>query len=61
MRNARPATVAALPALSLPIGRTAAGLPVGLEFDGPTGTDRRLLALGRAIEALIEPLPAPVR
>ena len=61
LRNARPATVAALPALSLALGRTAAGLPVGLELDAPTGCDGQLLALGEAIEALIEPLPAPTR
>ena len=61
VRNARPASTAGLPALSLPIGRTAAGLPVGLEFAGPTGQDRRVLALAAAIEPLFEPLPAPGR
>ncbi len=61
LRNARPATVAALPALSLPLGRTRLGLPVGLELDGPTGRDRELLAAGAAVEALIGSLPPPAR
>ena len=59
LRNARPATVAALPSLSLPSGLTPAGLPVGLELDGPEGSDRRLLALGAAISAVLPSLPAP--
>jgi mandelamide amidase len=32
---------------------------VGLEFDGPTGSDRRLLAIGMAAEAVLGRLPAP--
>jgi mandelamide amidase len=43
----------------VPIGRTAAGLPVGLELDGPAGSDRRLLGIGLALEALFGRLPAP--
>ena len=35
------------------------GLPVSLEFDGPAGTDRELLALGLAIEAVLGPIAAP--
>jgi indoleacetamide hydrolase len=59
LRNPRPATVAGLPALSLPIGLTPDGLPVGLELDGPAGSDGRLLAIGAALEALFGPLPPP--
>ena len=47
------------PGLSVPIGRTAAGLPVGLELDGPAGSDRRLLGIGLALETLFGRLPAP--
>jgi mandelamide amidase len=35
------------------------GLPVSLELDGPAGADRRLLGIGAAIEALLDPLPPP--
>ncbi|MEF7614584.1 indoleacetamide hydrolase [Aquincola sp. MAHUQ-54] len=58
-RNADPGSVAGLPGLSVPAGLTAGGLPVGLELDGPIGSDRRLLAIGMAIEAVLGPLPAP--
>ena len=61
LRNARPATTAGLPALSIPAGVTPAGLPVGLELDGPRGTDRRLLALARSVEIELGSVPAPVR
>jgi Asp-tRNA(Asn)/Glu-tRNA(Gln) amidotransferase A subunit family amidase len=43
----------------VPIGRTTAGLPVGLELDGPAGSDRRLLGIGLALETLVGRLPAP--
>ncbi|WP_439547556.1 amidase family protein [Sandarakinorhabdus sp.] len=59
-RNISPASTLGLPALVLPCGRTRAGLPVGIELDGPAGSDRRLLAIGMAVEALLGPLPAPV-
>jgi indoleacetamide hydrolase len=59
-RNISPASTLGLPALVLPCGMTAGGLPVAIEFDGPAGGDRRLLAIGMAVEALLGPLPAPV-
>jgi mandelamide amidase len=59
IRNTSPGSVAGIPGLSLAAGLTPAGLPVGMELDAPEGTDRRLLALGRAIEALLPKLPPP--
>lgn len=60
--NTDPGSNAALPGLSLPIGLSD-GLPVGLALDGPAGSDRRLLAIGAAVEAALEtahgPMPAP--
>jgi mandelamide amidase len=50
IHNTDPASVAALPGISLPIGLTAAGLPVALEIDGPEGTDRQLLAIAEQLE-----------
>jgi mandelamide amidase len=38
---------------------TASGLPVGIEIDGPLGSDRRLLALGMAMEKVLGRLPDP--
>ncbi|OLL28281.1 amidase [Burkholderia sp. SRS-W-2-2016] len=60
LRNTDPASTAGLPGLSLPAGISASGLPVGLELDGPLGSDRRLLALGIAFERVLGALPAPV-
>lgn len=60
LRNTDPASNAGVPGLSLPAGLTSAKLPVGLELDGPLGSDRRLLAIGMAFEQILGPLPAPV-
>jgi indoleacetamide hydrolase len=59
IQNTDPGSNAGIPGLTVPIGRTAAGLPVGLELDGPAGSDRRLLGIGLALEALVGRLPAP--
>ena len=59
IRNTDPGSNAGIPGLALPAGLTASGLPVGLELDGPLGSDRQLLAIGLAFEALLGSLPAP--
>jgi len=59
LRNARPVTSAGIPGLSIPVGFTASGLPVGLELDAPEGHDRRLLGIGLAVEKIFGPLPPP--
>ncbi|HVR70354.1 MAG TPA: amidase family protein [Vicinamibacteria bacterium] len=58
-RNIAPGSCAGLPGLVLCAGVTRDGLPVGIEFDGPAGSDRELLALGRALERVLGPLPRP--
>jgi mandelamide amidase len=60
LRNTDPASTSGIPGLSLPAGMSASGLPVGLELDGPLGSDRRLLAIGVAFEQWLGELPAPV-
>ena len=52
IRNAGPGSVAGVPGLTLPLGKTESGLPVGLGLDGPAGQDRELLAIGLALEGL---------
>jgi Asp-tRNA(Asn)/Glu-tRNA(Gln) amidotransferase A subunit family amidase len=59
IRNTSPGSVAGIPGLNLAAGLTPAGLPVGMELDGPAGSDRRLLAIGLAIEPLLPKLPPP--
>ena len=58
-QNTEPASNAGLPALTLPIGLTPEGLPVGIEIDGPQGSDKRLLQIGLALEKILGKLPAP--
>jgi Asp-tRNA(Asn)/Glu-tRNA(Gln) amidotransferase A subunit family amidase len=58
-RNIAPGSTAGLPGLVLPAGLTPSGLPVSLEFDGPSGTDRPLLALGLSVEGVLGHLPPP--
>ena len=57
--NPGPAGIIGVPGLSLPIGLTARGLPVGIELDSRPGRDRDLLAIGMALEEGRTPLPAP--
>jgi mandelamide amidase len=59
IRNTDPGSNAGIPGLTVPIGLTRDGLPVGIEFDGPAGSDRDLLGLGLATENLVGRLPAP--
>lgn len=54
-----PCTNAGIPSLSIPAGLTAAGLPVGMEIDGPLGSDANLLAIGMAMEAVWGSVKAP--
>jgi mandelamide amidase len=58
-RNIASGSTAGLPGLVLPSGLTRDGLPVSLELDGPARGDRRLLAIGRAVEQVLGRLPAP--
>ena len=50
LRNTRPANVWGLPAISLPCGFTAAGLPIGLQIIGPAWGEARVLHLAFAYE-----------
>ena len=48
---------AGAPAISLPLGRSATGLPIGVQFAAARGRDVLLLELARALEAA-HPWPA---
>ncbi|MET4803984.1 amidase family protein [Bradyrhizobium sp. LB11.1] len=49
-----------LPGISLPVGLSRAGLPIGLELDAPLGSDRTLLALARKIEGVLVDEPTAI-
>ncbi len=53
IQNTDPASIAALPGISLPAGLTASGMPVGIEIDGPEKSDARLLKIAAEIEKII--------
>ena len=62
IQNTDPGSNAGIPGLQIPIALGASsGLPIGMELDGPEGSDRRLLSIGLALEALFGRLPAPGR
>jgi indoleacetamide hydrolase len=58
-RNTFPASCAGLPGISIPMGLVGSGLPVGLEIDARSGSDRTLLQLARRVEDVIGPVRAP--
>jgi Asp-tRNA(Asn)/Glu-tRNA(Gln) amidotransferase A subunit family amidase len=59
LRYSVPATLLGAPCLSLPIGPTEEGLPVGLELDGWPQGDGELLSIGLAWEQRTPQFPAP--
>ncbi|MDB5829262.1 MAG: Amidase [Variovorax sp.] len=60
IQNTDPGSNAGIPGIQLPAGIGATSkLPVGMELDGPAGSDRKLLAIGLAIENTLGRLPAP--
>ncbi|WP_330243191.1 MULTISPECIES: amidase family protein [unclassified Streptomyces] len=58
-KNTVPTSGAGLPGISIPIGLTGHGLPIGLEIDAAHGHDRALLDLARRVESVFDTLPAP--
>jgi indoleacetamide hydrolase len=58
-RNISPGSTAGIPGLVLPAGLSAAGLPVGIEFDAPAHADGSLLALGLSLERALGSIPPP--
>ena len=59
IRNTGSSSLAGIPGVTLPAGLSAGGLPIGMELDGPAGSDRALLALSAAAEAVLPATPAP--
>jgi indoleacetamide hydrolase len=62
IQNTDPGSNAGVPGIQVPVALGASSkLPVGLELDGPAGSDRRLLAIGIALDGVFGRLPAPSR
>ena len=54
LRNTRPFNVWGLPAISIPCGFTATGLPIGLQIAGPHWGDSLVLSLAHAFQQVTE-------
>lgn len=62
IQNTDPGSNAGVPGIQVPIALGASSkLPVGLELDGPAGSDRRLLAIGMALDGVFGRLPLSLR
>jgi mandelamide amidase len=60
IQNTDPGSNAGVPGIQIPVALGASSkLPVGLELDGPSGSDRRLLAIGMGLDKLFGRLPPP--
>jgi Asp-tRNA(Asn)/Glu-tRNA(Gln) amidotransferase A subunit family amidase len=60
IQNTDPGSNAGVPCIQIPVALGATSkLPVGFELDGPSGSDRRLLAIGMTLDRLFGRLPAP--
>ncbi len=60
LRFAFLASLCGLPALSLPIGRTAEGLPMGIQLIGPPRGEGRLLQVARRLEQALNAPATPI-
>ncbi len=58
-RNTQPANYFDWCAVTLPMGSDSAGMPLGLQLNGPGNKDARLLAIAVALEALLYPATQP--
>ena len=62
IQNTDPGSDAGVPGIQIPIALGATSkLPVGMELDGPSGSDRRLLSIGLALEKLLGRIPPPAK
>jgi aspartyl-tRNA(Asn)/glutamyl-tRNA(Gln) amidotransferase subunit A len=59
-RNAIPWSLIGFPAISVPCGTTAQGLPVGLQIVAAPGCEATLVALGAALERAMAAVSLPV-
>ena len=59
IRNSDPSSNVGIPSLSVAVGLAENGLPVGVCLEGPAGSDRRLLAIGKALQEQVGFLPGP--
>jgi mandelamide amidase len=52
IRHTGPGSNAAIPGISIPVSLSSTGLPIGMELDGPEGSDSHLLDVAEVLEAI---------
>lgn len=58
IQNTDPGSNAGVPGINVPMGMVQGGtMPAGIELDGPAGSDRRLVAIGMAVEQALGRVP----
>ena len=58
-KNVFPSSCAGLPGISLPVGLSSSGLPIGMEIDGPWGSDQTILDIAARVFSITGELPGP--
>ena len=58
-KNVFASSCAGLPGISIPMGLSSGGLPIGLELDGKAGDDVRLLDIAALVSSVLGSIPAP--
>jgi len=53
LQNVQGVTLVGLPSISVPVGKTTAGLPVGICFDGRRNDDKALLSIAATFESIV--------
>ncbi|MNL75096.1 Mandelamide hydrolase [compost metagenome] len=56
-KNTVPTSGAGLPGISIPVGLTSTGLPIGLEIDGARNSDQQLLGLAQRVQKVLGFVP----
>jgi len=59
IRNCEPSSNAGTPSISIPIGASAASLPIGAMIETRAGQDQRLLSIASRLSQICAPLPPP--
>lgn len=58
-KNVFPSSCAGLPGISLPVGLSSSGLPIGMEIDGPWGSDETILDIAARVFSITGEFPGP--
>ena len=58
-QNTQSGSLAGLPGITLPVDMSPDELPIGIEIDGPSNSDQKLLRIALTLEKILGGIPAP--